>query len=1072
MNRFLLCMLLLFTALLTTEAQTITLSTQSLIFDTVYVNTPDTLSFWVRNSGASAFSVTDINTSRPEFKAKDTSFTIPASDSFRVYVYFKTNQNVTWKDVLLVEGTGLRGALPVRLTGTSRYTGTSYNSTQGLWENALKTALTGLVTGHTQLGYNTARDRMFETVDDQNLNDTIECAYIGLKIYATTRTSAQNQGFNTEHTWPQSFFADEPMVSDLNHLYATDADPNSFRGNLPFGPVVSNIDYNVGGSKRGHRANGATVFEPRDIHKGDVARAIFYFTIRYGNLGSYLDAIQETDLRVWYKSDTVGTKEATRNNRVASYQNKRNPLIDHPEFIDRISYFYTTTAPTLYPEIGTSPTAINFGTIAPGDSVEWALTILNSGRATLNLTSITLQTAGSPFKIINTPTSVPVDSFVQVKLRFVPTLANQPFSNTLVIQNNDQNEGTVNIALNGTSTSSDPAQTTLNTPANSATGVQTPALLTWYRTQTADIYHLQVSSSNTFSSFIVNDSTLVDSSSSTAGLTLNTMYYWRVRSHIPAGWGLFTTARNFTTWTTPAQVVATSPSDGSTGIAIPVLFTWQSAATATGYQFDLSTSPSFATILLTDSSLTGTSKSVSGLALNTQHYWRVRAKNGAGWGTYSTTRSMTTWTTPAQVQSISPLDSALDVPVPSLFRWLKISNATSYQFELSASDTFGSLLVVDSSLTDTTKSLSGLLLNTTYYWRVLARNGAGSGIYSNARSFTTWTTPDQALALNPADGSTDVSVPTLFLWLEMPTADKYQIDISLSNSFGSFVFSDSTVTDTSSSVGTLDANTTYYWRIRAHNGAGWGTYSTTQSFATWNTPAQVQLLSPPDSVKGISLTVECLWQPVAQATTYGFELSASPTFATLVLADSALTDTSKTAPGLDTLTTYYWRVRAKNNVGWGEYSDARQFRIAAALTLTLQTTTGWNIISVPVTPIDSSKSSVFSSAVSAAFAYNNGYVQRDTLQTGPGYWVNFGPTQQVSVSGEPLVTDTVDVNAGWNLVGSISSPVATTSVTSLPAGIIMSSFYGFDNGYVTVSTLMPMKGYWVRCSQQGKLILH
>lgn len=435
------------------SAQTITLSAP-IPFDTVLVNTTDSLSFWVRNAGATPFSVTDINTTRPEFRAKDTSFAVPANDSVRVYVYFMTNQNMTWKDVLLVFGTGLQGALPLGVSGTARYTDPLYNPTQGLWENALKTALTNIVANHTSLGYNIARDRMFETIDDLNLTDTIECVYIGRRIRAVTRTEAQNQNFNTEHTWPQSFFADEPMVSDLNHLYPTDAVPNSNRANFPFGPVVSNITYNVGGSKLGQRADGAMAFEPRDVHKGDVARALFYFTIRYGNLGGYMDATQENDLRVWYKFDPVSTKEIQRNNRIATYQIKRNPLIDHPEFFDRISSFHNPAAPTLFPDISTSASTINFGSIAAGDSVEWTLVILNNGRASLGITGLTLQTPSSSFRIVDTPTTVPVDSFRQVRLRFVPTQANQSYSNSLVVQSNDPDEGTVNIALAGSSGSS------------------------------------------------------------------------------------------------------------------------------------------------------------------------------------------------------------------------------------------------------------------------------------------------------------------------------------------------------------------------------------------------------------------------------------------------------------------------------------------------------------------------------------------------------------------------------------------------------------------------------------------
>lgn len=80
---------------------------------------------------------------------------------------------------------------------------------------------------------------MFETIDDYG-GDTIECVYTGRKIRATNRTEAQNQNFNTEHTWPQSFFNElEPMRSDLYHLYPTDETANNVRSNFDFGRALT-----------------------------------------------------------------------------------------------------------------------------------------------------------------------------------------------------------------------------------------------------------------------------------------------------------------------------------------------------------------------------------------------------------------------------------------------------------------------------------------------------------------------------------------------------------------------------------------------------------------------------------------------------------------------------------------------------------------------------------------------------------------------------------------------------------------------------------------------------------------
>ncbi|GEM_PF-465325 len=1054
------------------NGQIISLSHQILQFDTVTVNTKDSLSFRIRNNTGTTVLITDINTTRPEFFVKDTSLNIPSGDSVQVFVYFRTSQNLTWKDVLLVESTSLRGSLALRLIGTGKYTGTTYNSTQGLWDNALKTALHNIVNNHASLGYNAARDRMFETIDDPNAVDTIECVYTGKKIKAVNRTEAQNQNFNTEHTWPQGTFnQSEPMRSDLNHLFPTDEPANSARGSYPFGPVVSGITWQSGGSKLGQNPNGVTAFEPRDTHKGDVARGLFYFMLRYeNNYESYLDLAQEGYLRQWTVSDAVSAKESNRNTAIANYQGKRNPLVDHPEFIDRIATFRSSTPPTLYPEIATSPAQISFGTIAAGDSVEWIYTVINTGRASLSVSSFALQTPSTIFKIIDLPGTVPIDSFKQVRIRFVPTQSSQSYNNTLVVQNNDQNEGTISVPLTGSTTSGAP-QTTLIVPANGATGVQTPVPFSWYKTAAADLYHIQVSLTGGFSSFISNDSTLTDSTTSATGLSLNTTYYWRVRAHRTGGWDAFSATRSFTTWTTPPQVALVSPPDGSGNTSLPMMFTWQSSATATFYQLDVSTSPGFSTFVVVDSTLTGTSTSVGGLALNTVHYWRVRARNGAGWGPYSPTRSFTTWTTPAQVQALIPTDEASQVAVPTVFRWNRPPGATQFQMDLSLSSGFETLVSSDSTISDTNAVASGLALGTTYFWRVRGQNGAGWGSYSSTQEFATWNVPSPIPGLSPADSSEDVAIPVQFIWQHSLLATTYHLEISTTQGFGTVVVSDSTIADTMSSVPSLQVNMDYFWRVRAGNGAGWSSVSAVMMVRTWNAPGQVQLYSPLDETRGTQDNPLLVWNTVENAVQFQIQVSTNPSFATLVFSDSLITDTSATINGLDTMTTYFWRVRGRNNAGWGAYSESWRFRIAAAYVVSVQTSHGWNMISLPVLPADVIAAVVFPTAVSAAFAYSNGYVQRESLQVGTGYWMNFGTPQEISVAGEPVEVDTIVVQAGWNLVGSISYSVPVSSITTIPSGILASPFYEFNNGYTPSSFVNPLESYWVKCSQQGMMIL-
>ncbi len=131
----------------------------------------------------------------------------------------------------------------------------------------------------------------------------------------------------------------------------------------------------------------------------------------------------------------------------------------------------------------------------------------------------------------------------------------------------------------------------------------------------------------------------------------------------------------------------------------------------------------------------------------------------------------------------------------------------------------------------------------------------------------------------------------------------------------------------------------------------------------------------------------------------------------------------------------------------------------------------WNLVSVPVVVSDFTKTSLLPTAVSDAFAYGGGYMAKPTLANGTGYWLRFSGSPSISMTGFRIDQDTVNVNTGWNLIGSITSPVNVTNITSVPGGIVTSQFFGYTGGYSTVSTLEPGRGYWVKMTQSGSLIL-
>lgn len=228
-----------------------------------------------------------------------------------------------------------------RLTDLARRTRLlleGYRSCENLRDDDLKDELHRLCSKHVALGYGGARDYMYSYVDV--FDGRIEGVYTG-KYFAPKGSQSNDRAdrgsMNCEHTWPQSFFnKQEPQRSDIWHLYPTDSDANSRRSSYPFGVVVGTPKWQEGGSKLGYDAKGRTVFEPRDCHKGNVARSIFYFSVAYNDS---VDALQEAALRKWHEADPVDDQERERANRIEKRQKNRNPFIDHPEYVSRISNF-------------------------------------------------------------------------------------------------------------------------------------------------------------------------------------------------------------------------------------------------------------------------------------------------------------------------------------------------------------------------------------------------------------------------------------------------------------------------------------------------------------------------------------------------------------------------------------------------------------------------------------------------------------------------------------------------------------------------------------------------------------
>lgn len=378
------------------NAQGLTLSASQLNFGVAYENAPDSLTLTISNPTAAAINVTGFRFyniyGEPAFSAADNYLTVPAGGSATTWIRFSPRHNIFHNTEMVVVNDGLRGYLSVDLQGQGRYSNTYYNATENLSEEALKQSI-HTITGNNylSLGYTIGRDTMFMITDNKKVNgqgasvNTIECIYTGREaIGYTDRTDCQtNDNFNTEHTFPQSLFSSqEPMRSDLHHLFPTDNDANNERADNLFG-IVSSPTWSVGGS----RSNG-TIFEPRDAQKGRTARAMLYFVLRYQNYSNYVTLSEETTLRNWHNTFLPDAVEEKRNSDIMRAQHNRNPFVDYPQFTDRIhSFISTSVAPTDFNADLTQDTII-FGYVTANTSADFNYVMVNYGNVAIDISNI------------------------------------------------------------------------------------------------------------------------------------------------------------------------------------------------------------------------------------------------------------------------------------------------------------------------------------------------------------------------------------------------------------------------------------------------------------------------------------------------------------------------------------------------------------------------------------------------------------------------------------------------------------------------------------------------------------
>ena len=229
-----------------------------------------------------------------------------------------------------------------------------YSSLEGLSGGALKQALQNIIANPAVVHAQNYGDieAILKDADQNPANSSqVWLMYVEQpKSKLDYQTGSSNIGtWNREHIFPQSrggfqdgtfstpdginvwlpTNADDLLAghADAHHLRAEDGPENSTRSNRDYGS-----DYNGPSGSQG-------------TWHGDVARSLFYMSVRYNALSLVNGNPPDTtlyqmgdlnSLLLWNHADPSDDFEMRRNNIIYNWQQNRNPFIDYPNLADYI----------------------------------------------------------------------------------------------------------------------------------------------------------------------------------------------------------------------------------------------------------------------------------------------------------------------------------------------------------------------------------------------------------------------------------------------------------------------------------------------------------------------------------------------------------------------------------------------------------------------------------------------------------------------------------------------------------------------------------------------------------------
>ncbi|MCX6153121.1 MAG: T9SS type A sorting domain-containing protein [Candidatus Kapabacteria bacterium] len=242
----------------------------------------------------------------------------------------------------------------------------------------------------------------------------------------------------------------------------------------------------------------------------------------------------------------------------------------------------------------------------------------------------------------------------------------------------------------------------------------------------------------------------------------------------------------------PKIPILAFPPNGTIDVPVNFYMSWKPCIWANLYNLSIAEDTAF-TLNVNKFNTEDTNFFAPNLKFKSKYFWKVSAINSVGTSNWSQVFSFITddTTKPEIPRLIFPANNSQDKLCKLQFLWNSALAAISYELDISIDNKFKILSLHVSNINDTIKTITGLINNSKYYWRLRSVNRNGQSSWSEVYSFST--TLDKCRNAPPStwNHSIQTGSNTTLLLRKNVVNDFQNYQIKSGDAIGAFYNSDS-----------------------------------------------------------------------------------------------------------------------------------------------------------------------------------------------------------------------------------------------------------------------------------------